>query len=313
MKVLITGANGFIGSYLAHFLLRRGYTVIATARNFHPGTRRLLQGAEQLELDVMDTEKLGRLSLQADVLVHTATANDIVSKNTAAGVALSAVGTKNMLDWAVKNRIERCMVFSTFQVYGTELTGTIDETSPLLVQNDYGMNHLFAEMYAEMYHRQGRIRAVAVRPSNVYGRLLTDSFNRWSLVPGCFCKEAVEKGTITLLSSGLQLRNFVNLENLSRGVAAILGHFPERFESYNLASSRCYTMREVATITAGVFSELTGKKPEVIIAGDKPDTTNQFQVDLSRLRAVGFTEDDRYTLQTEIAELIKYLQTNQTA
>lgn len=313
MKVLITGANGFIGSYLAHFLLRRGYTVIATARAFHPTTRKLLQGAEQIELDVMDTQRLDGLSLQADILIHTATANDIISKNTAAGIGLSAVGTRNMLDWAVKNRIERCMVFSTFQVYGTELTGTITESSPLHVQNDYGMNHLFAELYAEMYSRQGRIRTVAVRPSNVYGRLLTGSFNRWSLVPGCFCKEAVEKGTITLLSSGLQLRNFVNLENLSRGVAAILTHFPDRFECYNLASSRSYTMREVATITAGVFGEMTGRKPGVIIAGDKPAETNEFRVDLSKLQALGFTEDDHYTLETEIAELIKYLQTNQTA
>ena len=46
MSVLITGANGFIGSYLAHFLVVKGYEVIASSRQFHASTRQLLSKAD---------------------------------------------------------------------------------------------------------------------------------------------------------------------------------------------------------------------------------------------------------------------------
>jgi UDP-glucose 4-epimerase len=150
-------------------------------------------------------------------------------------------------------------VFSTLQVYGTELTGTVDENSPLHFQNDYGLNHLYAEMLAEQYTRQQKVQCVSVRPSNVYGRLLTGSFDRWGLVPGCFCKEALETGTITIRSSGKQMRNFVNLENLSRALECILLHYPGSYECYNLASSQGLTMKEMAEKVVGVSSD-TGNR-----------------------------------------------------
>lgn len=215
MTVLITGANGFIGSYLANFFLQEGYNVIATSRQFHASTKTLLKNAQLIELDVLNTDQLQNISVQADIIIHTATANDIISRDGIKGIELSAIGTKNILDLAVKNKIPKCIVFSTLQVYGTELTGEISETSPLHFQNDYGINHLYAEMYAEQYHRKGKIKCAIARPSNVYGKIISQSFNRWSLIPGCFCKEAMESSTITIKSSGLQMRNFVNLQNLA--------------------------------------------------------------------------------------------------
>jgi UDP-glucose 4-epimerase len=307
MKILITGANGFIGSYLAHYLLGQGHEVIASARQFHDATRKLLQGAHLLELDVLGKTDLQQLQVEADALVHTATANDIVSRDTLKGIELSAVGTKNMLDFAVQNKIPRCMVFSTLQVYGTELLGDISEQSPLHYQNDYGMNHLFGEMYAELYARTGKLQCVSVRPSNVYGRILTDSFNRWSLVPGCFCKEAFESGTITIKSSGLQLRNFVNLQNLSRAVEAILLHFPASYECYNLASSQGSTMLEVAQLVKEIGTQELQRSIELVVSGTEPAATNHFSISLEKLYALGFSEDAAYNLRSEITAIFHYL------
>ncbi|HEV7781806.1 MAG TPA: NAD(P)-dependent oxidoreductase [Chitinophagaceae bacterium] len=309
MKVLLTGANGFIGSYLAAFLLKKGHSVVATARDFHPATREWLAGAELMQLDVLDKADLDQFQVSADVLIHTATANDIISKDTAKGIELSAVGTRNILDLAIRNKIPRCMVFSTLQVYGTELMGTVDENTPANVQNDYGLNHLFAEMYAEMYSRQGKLQCVSVRPSNVYGRIRTGSFNRWSLVPGCFCKEALDSGTITIKSSGKQMRNFVNLENLSRAVDSILQHFPGSYECYNLASSRGYTMVEIAEKVKAVYEKIYPGKVELNITGTEPAMTNHFSINLAKLEKTGFTEDEHFTLESEITELFNYLQT----
>lgn len=307
MKILITGANGFIGSYLAHFFLKKGHEVIASSRQFHPSTRALLTRAQLIELDVLNTELLQNTAVQADVVIHTATANDIISRNGIKGIELSAIGTKNILDLAVKNNIPNCIVFSTLQVYGTELTGEISESSPLHFANDYGINHLLAEMYAEMYSRQGKVQTVSVRPSNVYGPVLTDAFNRWSLVPGCFCKEAMKSGTITIKSSGRQTRNFVHLENLSRAVESIIKRFPDKYECYNLASSRCLLMTEVAGITKQVYEKEFQKQVQVNIGGTEPAEPNRFSMNLNKLQSIGFREDENSTLEAAIAGIFKYL------
>ena len=307
MKILITGANGFIGSYLTNFFLNKGYNVIAASRQFHPSTRQLLSKATFVDLDVLDTTQLIKLSVSADVVIHTATANDIISKNALKGIELSAIGTKNILDFAVRNNISRCIVFSTLQVYGTELLGDINEDSPLHFQNDYGLNHLVGEMYAELYVRQGKVQCVSVRPGNVYGRILSDAFNRWSLVPGCFCKEAHESGTITIKSSGKQMRNFVSLENLSRAVDCVLQHFPDNYECYNLASSQTNTMIEVAEKVQSVYEHLYQQPLQINIIGAEPAVTNLFTVSLDKLKMIGFTEDPNITLETEINQIFHYL------
>lgn len=308
MRIIITGANGFIGSYLANYFLKKKYEVIVTSRQFHPTTLSLLNTATIAELDVLNTEQLSALSLEADILIHTATANDILSRNTLRGIELSAMGTRNILDFAIRNKIPRCIIFSTLQVYGTELAGTITEESPLLYQNDYAINHLFGEMYAELYSRQGKVKCVSVRPSNVYGRILSDSFNRWSLVPGCFCKEAYEQGTITIKSSGKQMRNFINLENLSRAVDCISGHFPRNYECFNLASSQTLTMMAVAEKVKNVFENRYQKEVQLNITGTEPANSNIFEVSLDKLKKIGFTEDADYTLESEIEQLFYYLQ-----
>lgn len=307
MKILITGANGFIGSYLAHFFLQKRYEVIATSRQFHPTTRALLKHAQLIDLDVLNTSQLQQTALQADVILHAATANDIISKNRIKGIELSGTGTSNILDFAVKNNIPKCIVFSTLQVYGTELTGEISETSPLHFANDYGINHLLAEMYAEMYSRQGKVQTVSVRPSNVYGPVLTDAFNRWSLVPGCFCKEAMESGTITIRSSGKQSRNFVHLENLSRAIENIISQFPDKYECYNLASSQCLMMTEVAEMTRQVYEKEFQKAVRVNIEGAEPAEPNLFSINLNKLQSTGFREDENSSMQAVIADVFKYL------
>jgi nucleoside-diphosphate-sugar epimerase len=311
MKILITGTNGFIGSYLASYFLRKEEEVIATSKQFHVSTKTLLDKATLIDLDVLDKSALHQLSMQADVIIHTATANDIISKDALKGIELSALGTKNILDFAVQNKIPKVIVFSTLQVYGTELTGAINENSPLHYQNDYGINHVFGEIYAELYARQGKVQTVSVRPSNVYGRIVTNAFNRWSLVPGCFCKEVYESGSITIKSSGKQMRNFINLENLSRAVDSIVRHFPDNYECYNLASSQTHTMVEVAEKVKQVYEKLYHQSVQLNITGTEPQLTNIFKVSLEKLQGLGFTEDKNYNLESEIEQLFYYLQSNQ--
>jgi UDP-glucose 4-epimerase len=306
LKILITGASGFIGTYLGQYLIAQGHEVIATMRSINEATMNALQGATFATIDVMDTANIA-LEAGIDAIVHTATANDIASKDAATGVLLSSIGTKNMLDLAVKYKIPKFICFSTFQVYGTELQGNITEQSPTLLVNDYGINHLFAEQYVEMYARQNKIQGMVVRPSNVYGEIKSKHINRWTLVPACFCLDAIKNGSITILSSGKQSRNFVSLENVSQSITVILNNYPAKYEIFNIASSVNYSIAYAAEMVKKVYQSIYNKNLTINILGNQPTEGNQFVVSLEKINKLGFQENHSKNLETEIKSIFNLL------
>ena len=90
----------------------------------------------------------------------------------------------------------------------------VSDTNPL---NDYGLTHYLSEKIVENICSQNNINYIIVRPTNIYGLPENiNEFNRWSLVPFLFVKQAIEKASISLTSSGEQLRNFVSVEDVIR-------------------------------------------------------------------------------------------------
>lgn len=107
------------------------------------------------------------------------------------------------------------------------------------------------------------------------------------------------------------MRNFINLENLSRGVDSILQHFPDKYECYNLASSQTHTMVEIAEKVKEVYEKLYHRPVRLDITGTQPRQSNVFSVSLEKLQKIGFKEDENYTLESEIEQVFYYLQPNQ--
>jgi UDP-glucose 4-epimerase len=304
-RLLITGASGFIGGYLCDWFSRQGDTVIASSRHWNNALQKALPQCKAFSWDVLSPELLDLPP--ADLIIHTATANDVHSRDPIKGMMLSGIGTRNVLEAANRAGIPRVIVFSTFQVYGTELLGQIDETTPTAPLNDYGLNHLVAEEYAALATRQGKVQAVSVRPSNVYGRFVAPTIDRWTLVPGCFCKEVYETGRITLRSSGLQIRNFLSLENLARACNAIIQHYPTGYDVFNIASSQNATILSIAQQVARLFEVRFGRSAQWVIESDEPKRSNSFTVNLNKLKALGFEEDLSITTESEIQALFDWL------
>ncbi len=313
MTILITGASGFIGSYLCNFFIRQGYSVVAAARDTTkiPPVNR--QEFYTVELDVLNSKAFESFEIPAvDAVIHTATSNDILSRKIDEGIRLSTIGTRNVLDLCVKKGIPKLLFFSTFQVYGTDLEGEIDESTPVRCQNDYGLNHIFGEQYVEMYAREKGIDGIVLRPSNVYGGFSTRFIDRWTLVPGCFCKEIRDTGKIVLKSSGKQTRNFVNLENIGRSLDKILKAPGKGFDIYNIASSQNFSILEVAGMVSSVYKERYGKEGVVEVSGNTPVKKNSFSVSLQELYKLGFTESEEFTLSAAINEIFIYLEKSKT-
>lgn len=309
MKVLITGANGFIGSYMCDYFLNNSCEVIGISRRFFPNIKKKLKKATLIEIDIL-SENFASLKLEADVIIHLAASNDIVSKDLAKGIELSTLGTVNTLKFAQNNGIRKYIFFSTLQVYGTELKGKYSEDTIVKPENDYAMNHLFGEMYAEMFSRKFDMNVVVARPSNIYGSFLTNEIERWTLVPGCFCKEAIEKGTITLMSSGKQNRNFISLEQLSYCTLQTTSNIHKKFDIINYVSNDYNTIFDIAKFTQKIFKEKFDKKVELKIGSDLPDTKNDFEFKTSKFETykIEVNHTNRtHNFETEISKVIQGL------
>jgi nucleoside-diphosphate-sugar epimerase len=306
VKVIITGATGFIGSCLCSCFQNAGHEVVPLARSLPKPELIKKEIKEWMECDVQ-SDSLPGAKLSADMIIHLASANEVVSRDVKAGVNISVMGTKNVLDFAVNNRIGKFIFFSTLQVYGTEAQGTISEDTPPTPYNDYGLNHLFAEQYVQMYARKGLVRAGIVRPANVYGPFTSHTVDRWTPVPACFCREAYLDKTITIMSSGKQLRNFVSLDYVSRTIEVIAHRFPDSCDIINIGSSQTYSIMEVAHKVRKAYYELFRKRVRIRVLGQEPVKPNLFEVSLDKLIDYGFQPKEYYSLDGEIRKMLQYL------
>lgn len=270
--VLVTGASGYIGSALVRVLQSRGIALTATARSRTDIVSREL-GVPVQSLDVM-----GELPDFTGIttIAHCATPNDIASREADGGLPLAVAGTHSLLKHAVACGVKHFVYLSTVQVYGTELSGRIDENTPTESQNLYGLNHYLGEEVCRYYARNHAIDTLVLRPANIYGVPPVSTVDRWTLVPMAFVRDAAENGRIELRSSGRQTRNFSSVHEVAATIADQLGRFPEGYTVLNAASNWNASMVELANRVSAIWEEETGDPLPVDVLSDEPTTANDF-------------------------------------
>jgi len=273
-RILITGASGFIGSRLTIRAAQAGHEVIATARRVTPPLEAAL-GQKVLPLDVLATETATR-EIKADVLFHCATANDILSRDFAAGVNLSVQGAGNVLEGAGQNQIPDIIFFSTLQVYGTELEGRIMEDTPPRCESAYGLNHLLGEEVCRFYANRHGLNVVLLRPANVYGVPDAPTVERSVLVPMCFVKSVLKAEPLVLLSSGRQQRNFISTDEVADACLHLVENFPTGTRVINAGSHWLASIREIAEMVSVRSADL-----KMEIRSEKPERSNHFILESS--------------------------------
>lgn len=285
IRMIITGSGGLIGSRLAIRCREAGHQVLATARRPSPALAKALGLEEVMSLDVLDPH-VAEAALDADILFHCATANDIVSRDFQAGVDLSVHGTRHVLELALKRGIRRVVFFSTLQVYGTELNGDVSESTPARCESAYALNHFLGEEVCRFYAIKHGLDIVLLRPANVIGVPDAPTVERSTLVPMCFVKEALATGKIVMRSSGRQTRNFVTSAQVADVCLHLAGAFPSGVNIVNAGSRWHASIAEVAQMVAEAGMEKTGREVQVEFQSDQPLLGNAFTLH-SCLNAAG--------------------------
>lgn len=174
--VLVTGADGFIGSHLTELLLSLGYRVRALAQYNSFNSWGWLEGIKSPALevvcgDVRDPEFCREITNGCGTVFHLAALIAIPYSYVAPDsyVDTNIKGTMNMCQAARAAQVDRIIVTSTSEVYGTALEVPIPETHPRQPQSPYSATKIGADAIAESFYNAFGLPLVIARPFNTYG------------------------------------------------------------------------------------------------------------------------------------------------
>lgn len=176
-KVLVTGADGFIGSHLTEMLVKRGYEVKALSQynSFNDwGWLENLNCKKDIEVltgDIRDTNFCKIITKRVDIIFHLAALIAIpYSYLSPEGyVDTNIKGTLNICQSAMENNVQRLIHTSTSEVYGTAQYVPIDEKHPLQPQSPYSASKIAADALAMSFYNSFNLPVTIARPFNTYG------------------------------------------------------------------------------------------------------------------------------------------------
>jgi dTDP-glucose 4,6-dehydratase len=177
MKILVTGAGGFIGSHLAEYLASMGHSVRAFVRynsSSSAGWLDVCGCKDEIEViygDIRDMDSVRRAVAGSEAVFHLAALIGIPYSyiSPLAYVKTNVEGTYNVLESCRDLGVGRLVHTSTSEIYGTARYVPIDERHPVNPQSPYAASKSGADHLALSYHKSFGVPVSVVRPFNTYG------------------------------------------------------------------------------------------------------------------------------------------------
>ncbi len=280
-KILVTGADGFIGSHLTEELMRRGHDVRAFVyyNSFNSwGWLDTLPPEKARALDVFagdirDPNGVAKAMEGCDVVLHLAAliAIPFSYHSPDSYVDTNIKGTLNVLQAARRFGTERVVVTSTSEVYGTAQYAPIDELHPFQGQSPYSATKIGADRLAESFFRSFGTPVIIARPFNTYGPRQSAR----AVIP-TVVTQLLSGATSLHLGSLSPTRDFNFVSDTVDGFIALAECDAAIGEEVNIATGVEHTIADVANF---LISELN---PEAKIVTDeqrmRPDASEVFRL-----------------------------------
>lgn len=246
MQYFITGATGFVGSWVAHQLVEKGETVVCLVRQSSN-----LRWLKDLPVTYCYGSLLDRESLKpgiegADYVLHIAGVTKAL--NAAAFYQGNVQATQNILDvtHAVNPGLKKFVFISSQAAAGPSFPGDVkDETAPNHPLTDYGRSKLQADLLARQYMAQ--LPVTILRPPTVYGPRDTDVFEVF---------KNVKAGINLKVGTHDPVVSIIHVFDLARGIILAAGHPRATGEIYNICNEEPCLWSEVVSI----LEKVMGKK-----------------------------------------------------
>ena len=316
-KVLVTGADGFIGSHLTETLLEAGYDVKAFV--YYNSFNRWgwldsfpiekLQEIEIVTGDIRDPNGVSEAMARIDMVFHLAALVAIPFSyySPDSYVDTNIKGTLNVLQAGRKFETERIMITSTSEVYGSAQYTPIDENHPFQGQSPYSATKIGADRLAESFYRSFGMPISIVRPFNTYGPRQSAR----AVIPTIISQLLSGKKEIKLGSLS-PTRDFNYVKDTAEGFLAIAQSENTIGEEINIATQQEISIGELAgeiisQINPGakVICEKKRLRPE------KSEVNRLLGANGKIKELTGWSP--KYSLQRGIRETIQWMEQNMEA
>jgi NAD dependent epimerase/dehydratase family. len=239
-NILVTGADGFIGSHLTEMLAKQGHQIKALSQynSFnHWGWLEEVDCLDQIEVlngDVRDPHYCKHITKGVDVIYHLAALIAIPYSYVAPDsyVDTNIKGTLNICQAALDNQVQRVIHTSTSEVYGTAQYVPIDEKHPMQPQSPYSASKIAADAMAMSFYNAFGLPLTIARPFNTYGPRQSAR----AVIPTIITQIAGGKKQIQL-GDVSPTRDFNYVEDTCRGFIALAESDKTLGETVNIGSN----------------------------------------------------------------------------
>lgn len=313
-KVLVTGADGFIGSHLTELLVERGYQVKAFTfyNSFNTwGWLDTLPQDKMKEIevfagDVRDPNGVREAMKGVDGVFHLAAliAIPFSYHSPDSYVDTNIKGTLNVLQAARELETARIMVTSTSEVYGTAQYVPIDEKHPFQGQSPYSATKIGADRLAESFYRSFNLPVTIVRPFNTYGPRQSARAVIPTIISQLLSgKEEIKLGSLT------PTRDFNYVKDTAAGFLAIAEADQTIGEEINIATQQEIS---IGTLADEIIRQINPKArivcDEQRLRPEKSEV-NRLLGSNEKIRKLTAWES-RYTFEQGIANTINWIKDN---
>ena len=268
MKILVTGAAGFIGSHLVDRLLSTEYKVVGVDdfNNYYDPRlkEKNLESAKKsnyfklYRTDICDFKNLKKIFLREkpQKIIHLAARAGVRPsiKNPLLYGKVNVLGTVNLLKLAVDFTIEQFIFGSSSSVYGQSKRLPFTENDPCeKIISPYGASKRSAEFFVESFHKSFGLKAIILRLFTVYGPR-----GRPDMAPALFTKAILSDKPINQFGDGSTSRDYTYIDDIVDGIAKTLDKNFD-FEIINLGNNHPVRLTEFISI----LEKVIGKKAKI--------------------------------------------------
>lgn len=261
MRVLVTGAEGFIGSHLVELLVAKDHSVTAFCQYNSFNTAGWLDSLEgntkkaisMVPGDVRDPDSIQQAVQGHDAVIHLAALIAIPYSYQApkSYVDTNVLGTLNTIEAARRAGVSRFIHTSTSEVYGSAQYVPMDEHHPLVGQSPYSASKIGADQIAFSYWSSFQFPMVTVRPFNSYGPRQSQR----AFIPSVMIQHLAGSGKLSL-GSLTPTRDLTFVKDTVHGFLTVLESDGGLGETFNLGSGFEVSMQEIVSLVA----EISGKR-----------------------------------------------------
>ena len=314
MRILVTGAAGFIGSNFVRMIAKgelKGITHITVLDKLtYAGIRANLDSAANLSAyefnqgDICDPLIVGNLLADVDAVINFAAESHVDRSISGATdfVQTNIVGVQVLLD-AIKTsgRDIRFLQISTDEVYGSIGSGSWSEESPLQPNSPYSASKASGELLARSYNKTHGIDVVITRCSNNYG---TYHFPE-KLIP-LFITNLIEGRKVPVYGTGENVRDWLHVDDHCRGIYLALMNGISG-QVYNIGGGRELTNNEITSL---ILEAMSADKSSIEYVEDRKGHDLRYSVDWAKInRELGYEPQIKF--EDGLRETIQWYRDNE--